>query len=343
MDSVLQVFKLLIVLLLLSSCSTINREVEPINKIINITPKQSSKFEESKKDKTSITLTKAETIITGSISTVSRFGSDLWIGKLGGSLLRYNLYTGDITQFSDDVYSIKDYSIKKIITTKDKIIALQSDRLITINKNNEKLSVTLLPSNISRASDITIYKDKIYISTLGFGAWEYQPKEKSFKDFVSDIKYISSILVHNNTLYIGSMDNGLYEYDLIKKIFKSRIYYPLALFRKNIVKMETQNKILWLGTAKQGLIKWNMEENSIKRLYKEESVSSIYLGENSKNAVTFIGSGIYIENNDRASFESIYTLLKTNNVTSISIFNNSIISGNIKKGLIRQEITFLND
>lgn len=341
--SVLRVYNFFIVLFLITSCKTIELYVEPINRTIHISQKQKKVENYNQKLENKKNSTTFKQITPGSISVASIFGSDIWIGKLGGSLSRYNLYTEDTTTFTSDIYSIKDYSIKKIIETKYSIVALQSDRIIEINKKNENITITPFPVNISRASDLVKYKDRVYISTLGYGLWEYKPYHNTFRDFIPDLKYISSLLIDGNTMYIGTMDNGLYVYDLIKKRIKSRLRYPLALFNKNIITMHIKNDILWLGCAQQGLIRWNTKDNSIERMFQNEGVSSIYIGENGKNAVSLIGSGIYIENRGETTFESIDTVLITNNITSVSIFNNSIISGNIKRGLLKQELIFLND
>lgn len=284
-----------------------------------------------------------ETVTTGSISYTTIIGTDLWIGKLGGAVLRYNLYTKDITEFLDDNYSIRDFSIKKILDTTKDIIILQSDKVIKINKSTEKITTINFPNNISRASNIVKYKSKIYISTLGHGLWEFNKYKNSFLDFIPDIKYISSLLIVKDKLYIGTMNNGLYTYNLKTKKIESRLKYPLELFNINILHLSYRNNILWLGTSKQGLIKWNIQNNVINRLYPKESVSFIYLSNDNSSAVSFIGFGVYIETPNNQNIESIKKTLQTNNVSTVALFEDKLITGNIKKGIITQEIEYLND
>lgn len=338
-----RVFNYSILLLLILSCKTLEDTNEPIKKTITILENKNNTIIENDYLKENI-IKNQEVITNGSISTISRFGSDLWIGKLGGSLLRYNLYTGDIKVFTKDIYSIKDYSIKKIVETADSIFALQTDRVITINKSNQEVNISNFPSEINRASDMVIYNNKAYISTLGYGIREYIPEENSFKEFINNLDFVSSLYLDNNILYIGSMNNGLYEYDLKQKKLLSRFNYPMVVFNKNILQINKSNNILWIGSSKNGLIKWDLNNNNIEHLYEKESVSSIYIDDyDNTYAVSFIGLGILIEKNNLSTFESINTQLITNNITVVSIFNNTIISGNIKKGLIKQEISFLND
>lgn len=342
MDLVRRVSKYIPIFLILIACKTTSvlhlEEIKYVNVVkdeINIIKNIDTENSTSVSRKTD----NMEVITDGSISTTTIIGSDIWIGKLGGELLRHNLYTGDTTRYLDNNYTIKDFSIKKIIDLDNKIIALQSDRVIEIYKSNEYINITIFPEDISRASDIVVYKNRAYISTLGYGLWEYNSNNKKFLDFIPDLKFISSLLVENNKLYIGTMNNGLFCYDLKSKKLYSRLKYPLGLFNKNIIEMKIKKNILWLGTAKNGLIKWNIDNNNIERIYKKESVSSIYLADNI-NVVSFIGFGIYIENNNKTKFESIDTMLQTNNITTVKIFNNNLISGNIKKGLVKQEMDY---
>lgn len=339
---VLRVFKLSFIFFILS-CNTIPDSHMSEVRTIGIKDKELKTIIKTPENLKSDVVSIIDYITDGSISTMNILGNDLWIGKLGGSLIRYNLYTKDIKVFTDDIYSIKDFSIKNIIETKNNIIALQSDRVVIINKSNEQISYKIFPDEISRATDMVISNNRVFISTLGFGVREFRVNTGVFKELIPNLNYVSSLYIDDKTLYIGTMDNGLYEYDLNMKRLLSRISYPLALFNKNIIKIDKKNDILWLGCAAQGLIKWNLQNNTTKRLYENESVSSIYLGDANVNAVSFIGSGVYIEKGNQFIFESIDVDLITNNITSVSIFNNCLITGNIKRGLIKQEILFLND
>lgn len=337
-----RVFKISLLFLFLS-CETIEKNHNTqINKTIYIQKNKIILENEKAKDEIKTTLLPA-IITNGSISTIAKLENDLWIGKLGGSLLRYNLFTEDSKTFTEDTYTIKDYSIKKIIENKDYVFALQSDRVISINKHNQKVSFTNFPVDINRASDIVLYKNKAYISTLGYGVREYIPEENTFTQLINNLNFVSSLYIYNDILYIGSMNNGLYEYDLINNTLLSRFNYPISLFNKNILEINKIKNILLLGSAKNGLIKWNMDKNSIETIYENESVSSIFVDKTDIFAVSFIGLGVYLEKNNLNILESIHTNLVTNNITSIVIFNNNLISGNIKKGLIKQENLFLNE
>lgn len=278
----------------------------------------------------------------GSISTIYLNDSDLWIGKLGGALIRRNLYTGVSKSFMEDNYSIKDFSIKKILESPKYILALQTDRIIKIDKATNELKITTLPPEIYRASDMVLYKGKFYLSTLGYGLLEYNIDTSQFTSIISSIKFISSLELDKNTLFIGSMNNGLYSYDLEKMKLNSRLNYPLPLFKKNITDLKKNKNNLWLGTAKNGLIKWNTSTNKVEKLFTGEGVSSIYTDKDI-SVVSLIGHGIYIESENGNSLESIKTSLVTNNITSVAIFNNKLITGNLKKGIIEQEILSLND
>lgn len=333
-------FRLLFLIFIVYSCTTprseeyIKKELITVKNSNEITPKFDNDIEILPNNK----VDDVSYITNGSISVMSLLGNDLWIGKLGGELLRYNLYTKELTKFLDDNYSIIDFSIKNIIDMPTKVIALQSDRVIEIKKSNESIKITTLPSEISRTSDIIQYKDKIYISTLGYGLREYDSANNTFYEIIPNVKYISSLLIEDDILYIGSMDNGLYMYDLRKNSLLSRLNFPPVLFNKNIIKLKKKYDILWIGTTKNGLIKWNTKTDEVMKIYPKESVSSIFLGENGINTVSFIGLGVYFENDDIQKLESIDTILQTNNVTSVAIFDNYFLTGNIKKGIILQEI-----
>ncbi|MGL1891949.1 MAG: hypothetical protein OCD02_10000 [Spirochaetaceae bacterium] len=340
MDLVRRAFSYLLLTSVVLSCTTVNNNTSilpyyieiPINNKIEVVI-------DSKVDNKNIELITDNNIINvtqGSISTITLDKSDLWIGKLGGALLRYNMYTGETTSFLEDNYTIIDFSIKKILTTKTDIFVLQTNRVIKIRKSDDFIKIIQLPPDIERTSDMVIKNSKIIISTLGYGLWEYNINRDIFNALPPNINYISSLLIKDDLLYIGSMDNGLYEYQINNKKITSRISYPLQLFNKNIVKLAFKNNQLWIGTATQGLIKWHIENNSIDRLYPKEGVSFIFLDKNI-SVVSFIGFGVNIEVNNKIYFETIESILITNNVTSTASFENYLITGNIKKGLIIQE------
>lgn len=338
MDLVLRAYSLLFIFFL-ASCVT-NSDPSKEVRVINI---ESVK---EKPESNSIDINNIakqpdiSSIEDGSISTMTLIESDIWIGKLGGALIRHNLYTGDSTVFLEDNYSILDFSIKKILDSSKTIYVLQTNRIISIDKSTDTLKIISLPENVSRASDIVIHKDEFYISTLGHGLFKFNNSTTQFKKVPLKIDFISSLHVTENTLYLGSMGNGLYSYDLHNSRLNSRLHYPHQLFNKNITKITSRDSKLFIGTVDQGLIKWNLESNKIDRLYSNKTVSSIFNSENF-TAVSFIGYGLYIESIKDSLFESIKGSLKTNNITTIAIFNDKLITGNIKKGVIKQEMEFL--
>ncbi len=336
--SVQQAFKIFSFLSILYSCTTYTTEVGvETRQIIIDTPEIKNNNQQKLTEITNIKdsiLPKA--ILDGSISTLTLLGSDLWIGSLGGGINRYNLHTQDIKEFGSNTYSIKDFSIKKIISIGDKIYILQSDRITSINKKNEKLTVNIFPIDITRGTDMAYYKGEIYISTLGYGIYRFNIDTKIFSLYLESISYISSLFIDNDKLFVGSMDNGLYVYNFDKKVYEVRLNYPQDLFRKNILHISKNKTQILLGTAKKGLIKWDIITNQIDRLYPTESVSFIYV-KSGLNVVSFIGKGVLIEEGSSARLESIDTFLLTNNITSSLIFKNLLITGNIKKGLVIQE------
>lgn len=334
----LRVFSIIFTLLLFS-CATINNSSVKESKSRSIILKQhnSADLLDNRELTTKIPTKTISTLIPGSISTIELFASDLWVGTLGGALFRYNLHTKTSKQFLDETYSIRDYSIKKILDIGQEIIVLQSDRVLQLSKKSEKIKTTKFPNDITRATDIVMYKNKIYISTLGFGLWEYSVSNNSFSELIPYIKFISSLKIVDNILYIGSMKNGLYQYNLLERKVLSRLKYPLPLFRKNILEIDSLDSEIWLGTAKNGLIIWDPYTNKTKRLLPDKTVSSICLQRTIKS-VSFIGYGVYIRTLTNDFVKSINTDLKTNNVTSVAIFEDKIITGNIKKGVIIQDI-----
>lgn len=276
----------------------------------------------------------------GSVSTMTLVGSDLWIGKLGGALIRHNLYTNDSTKFQSNNYSILDYSIKKIINSNQYIYALQTNRILRIDNTTNDLIVIPFPENITRASDIVEHTSGIYISTLGHGLWRFDSIKSTFTKVDIDLDFISSLHILNNDLYIGSMRYGLFTLNLTKNKIRSRLKYPHQLFKKNITHLSNKGTDILIGTSKNGLIKWNEKKNTISRLHPDKPVSFIF-SRNNVTAISFIGYGVYIESNNANIFESIKSNLKTNNITSLAIFNDSLITGNLKKGVIKQSMELL--
>lgn len=345
MALVRQVSKLLI-LLIISGCTTTtyknsnlfeNREVTITNSN-NEEPNEKVEIPKVVENK----LFDIENPVIGSISTMTMDGSDLWVGKLGGALIRYNIYTRDTKQIFKDKYSIVDYSIKKILVNRNSVYILQSNTISIFNKSSELMESITLGDDINRASDMIVLDNSLYITTLGYGLYSFDMINKEVEQISNSVDFLSSITTIDNKLYIGSMNNGLYIYDLNKGKYLSRLNLPLQFFNKNITKMNFNNDILYVGTAKNGLIKWDINKNSVDRLYKNQSVSSIFI-DGDKTAISFIGFGVYIESDDKSRLESIRTFLKTNNITTVALLDNSIITGNLKKGIIRQEMQLIND
>lgn len=341
-DLALRVFNLIIILILLLSCKTYNTEGSVYEKRVIYIPESTNEVRNIDKEFVVEKLYDDSTLEKGSISTMTVDGSDLWIGKLGGALLRYNLHTNEVKRFLDDKYSIIDYSIKKILANQSQIIVLQSSSVTFIDKKNQKLSTILFDDGINRASDMIVVNNNLYISTLGYGIYRCDLRSKTLDILLTDVEFVSSLENNLEKLYIGSMRNGLYIYDLNNNTFLSRIHIPLQLFNKNITNMELKNSVLYVGTAKNGLIKWNLEGSSVERVYPDQSVSSIFIGKE-RNAISFMGFGVYIEENEKNMLESIRTILKTNNITSVALLEDNIITGNLRKGIIKQEIKQLND
>ncbi|QEN06236.1 hypothetical protein EW093_16585 [Thiospirochaeta perfilievii] len=335
-----QVFKIPILLFLIS-CTTVENSKPTIVKTVSFP--NSEKFKELLETDIEDTFNgineKKKVLTSGSISTLKLIDSDLWIGKLGGELLRYNIYTGDLKVFLEDEYTIKDFSIKKIIDNNNKILVLQSDRVLEINKKNDKIYTHIFRNEISRATDIVFHNGILYISTLGYGLWSFDTNNNIFRKINLNDEYISTLFINDNNLYIGSMRQGLYIYNIEKDIFLSRTKLPIQLFNKNILDIKMLNNVFWIGSAKRGLIKWNIEDNSVEVIYPDLSVSSIALSNNIK-VVSFIGDGLYVEIENRNYFESIDTFLETNNITSIELYEKNIILGNIKKGVTVQEYNY---
>ena len=337
MDLVRQVYKICFILFLCSCTTTTQNDVLYTAKILKLNKLTPDILKKSISTKTNIKpISKLEIISNGSISKMQLLDSDLWIGKLGGELIRYNLYTKEVTKFLSNSYSIKDFSIKQIIKNNNSVYILQSDRVTEIRLSDYKTKIFVFPTDISRSTDMIAYRDNLIISTLGYGIIEFNTETKDFSTFSTKIDYISSVYLLNNILYIGSMNQGLYILNLSTKNYNSRLNLPLALFYKNIVAIEYINNTFWFGTNKNGLIKWNTITNEIDRSNRDKSVSSIYIN-NGVSCVSYLGYGVEIERNNNIIFESIDTILQTNSITSVKFFNNNLILGNIKKGVIIQE------
>jgi len=335
-----RVFNLIFISLLLTSCSTITVNTpEYTEKYIEIQRVFNNKENEISKIKKQQDKYKREIVTTGSIATTALIDNDLWIGKLGGELIRYNIYTKDQTKFLNNFYSIKDYSIKKIIKYKNSIIALQSDRINIINLKNNEVRIELLPEEIARTTDLIITESDLYISTLGYGLWRYNINNGLYSRISESIDYISSLLEINGTLFIGTMKDGLYSLDLKNGKLESRLHYPLAVLKKNILKMNYLKNKLYLGTSSNGLIVWDLETNKTERYFTKETISDIFVDKN-MIAASFIGFGLFLKSSNYEIIEDIRTNLLTNNITTVNIFNNMLLIGNIKKGLTIQEIIY---
>lgn len=340
-DLVLRVFSFLVFSLCLFGCMSTDIDNAYERRVIYIksTP---NNLERQKSELSYKTVENDSVLEDGSISTMTVDGTDLWIGKLGGALLRYNIHTNEVKRFLEDKYSIIDYSIKKILTTDSSVIILQSSSVSFINKRTQILDTVLFDNGVNRASDMVIVDNNLYISTLGYGIFKCNLSSRKLYQILNEIEFVSSLEYNDNKLYIGSMRDGLYIYEVRKKSFLSRINIPLQLFNKNITNMELNNSVLYVGTAKNGLIKWDLDNSSVERVYPNQSVSSIFIGKE-RSAISFMGFGVYIEEEDKSVLESIKTMLITNNITSVALLEDNIITGNLKKGIIKQEIKQLND
>lgn len=335
MALVRQGFKLLFLLILIVSCKSLPQR-EIVKKSIIIKPN------EVVEDLTDNTLDNSiplgvKILENGSISAVYQEGSDIWIGKLGGALLRYNVFTGERRRFYDDEYSVIDFSVKTIKRYNEYIVSLQSNRLQVINTTNQDNFIIPFPDNISRGSSLELFRNKLVFSTLGYGLWEVNIKKRKITKYLDSIKFVSSLKNIDNNLYIGSMRDGLYIYNGSKIL--SRTTIPVEIFRKNITSIGVVGNTIYLGTAKNGLLKWDRLTDKVEKKYNGENVSSIYISEN-YNLISFMGFGVLIESGNSSSLKSIKDNLITNNITTVSLHDNLLLTGNLKKGLVMQELTY---
>lgn len=334
-DLVQQASRILLLFLITSCVSTIP-EREVVKKSIIIDSKKPV-AESTIENRVSEDKIESKILVTGSISSMLLDGSDLWIGKLGGALLRYNIYTKEAREFYSDEYSVVDFSVKKIEKYKNYIVSLQSNRIQVVNTINQSSYLIPFPNGVARGSDLEIYNDEVLLSTLGYGIWKVDLEGKQVYTYYDRVEFISSIKVIKDQLYIGSMRDGLYIWDGSKTL--SRINLPVELFRKNITSIDFDKDIFYFGTAKSGLLKWDMKNNIVERIYNGENVTSIYISED-YNAISFMGYGVLLERKDSSRLESIKGSLLTNNITSVTIHDRYLLTGNLKKGLIQQEIIY---
>ncbi|MBN2618718.1 MAG: hypothetical protein JXR64_10465 [Spirochaetales bacterium] len=337
-----QAYKLFLFLFLFS-CATENSNVNRILKSKEIKHRIEKKYS-PQEDKTLIPGNQSDNLSDnilseGTVSCLMLSNDDLWIGMLGGAIYRYNVFTNEIKKFLDEKYTIVDYSIKKIVDTDEFIYALQSNKIIKINKKKETIEEIYFPDNLYRSSDMVLGDKKIYLSTLGFGLWEVDLNNNNFIQIESNIEFISSLLFKDQQLYIGSMDNGLYILNIPKNKIESRLKYPLKLFRKNILSIIIIDDMLILGTQKNGILKWNFKDNILTNTYEKDYVSSISKTSEDYFIASLMGKGILINfiNNDEKLL-TIDNSLVTNNITSVILFNNLLIYGTIKKGIQVQEL-----
>lgn len=331
-----QVFKIFILTFFIS-CVSYQSDTIWLDKTIDLEENRLESIKRVQSEKLETQQIENRVVTKGSISTLSLIDEDLWIGKLGGELLRYNIYTQDTIKILDNNYSIIDYSIKAVVSEGSYVYILQSNRIIRFNKLLQNYLIFDFPENITRASSMVIGNNRLYIGTLGSGIWEYSLKDGSYRYISDELKYVSSLLLKDNELFIGSMDNGIYIYDLQDDRYKSRLFFPFALFRKNILCMSLKKDQLWIGTAENGLIIWSLESNKVIRNFEDETISSI-THNRELSAISIMDEGVVLFNNGKKYLLSIDNGLLTHNITALILYDNRLFSGNIRVGVIDREL-----
>lgn len=122
-------------------------------------------------------------------------------------------------------------------------------------------------------------KDNVWVSTLGKGAFRYNPQKNSWTQFCHNendhtslpCDQLTTLLAQPGNLYVGTEGFGLWVYDEEKDGF-----YPLAqkdLGDKYIFRILPDGQSLWVSTNK-GLYHYNMSTQNIRLYTSEDGLQS---------------------------------------------------------------------
>lgn len=159
-----------------------------------------------------------------------------WLGSNGGGLNRYNMTTGELKVFKEDLTN---------------------------------------PNAIHNNAIFSLVEDRfgdIWIGTYGGGISRYIPSENRFKNYTIDASNQMSNVVltlvedANGTIYGGSLGHGLVEYDRDKDKF---IYYETDPQNKNSISSNTittlyigKDGTIWIGTGGAGFDKFDRKNKT---------------------------------------------------------------------------------
>jgi len=214
------------------------------------------------------------------------------VGFIDGKIAvgtKFGLYTIEDGQFR----YIKLPSVNDIIMSGEKIY-IATDAGIYILNELESIERTIditsgLPNN--RISDLEIYKDKIYIATLGGGLAVVDPIDdrtlslpESLKEIDTD--YIFSLSSTNDLLFIGTWDRGLFIYNGTDV---KNITWGDGLRHTDIWAMDLYYPYLFLSVRACGIDIYDIEKGVVVGYIS----SSDGLGSDYIRSIKVIGDNVY--------------------------------------------------
>ena len=210
------------------------------------------------------------------------------------------LFVGEEFKHYTKKDGLLDDQVWSVLKMKDKIF-IGSNKGVNVLEGNNVTTIERLKYPVRSLQQ---YKNRLIIATWGYGVYEYNVKTKlirSFPDINNAISLnINSIYVNNENLWIGTI-KGLSKYNLKTNDLES---FPgiIGKVELDVAKVFIDSKnVVWLGTRKNGLIKYDGEkfetvgENKI--LSAPTSIS-----ENKENNTIYIGTegdGIFDVKNEK--------------------------------------------
>lgn len=264
----------------------------------------------------------------GSVTALSQDGSDLWVGKLQGGVIRYNYHTRGKFSVMKDTLSIKDNSIKKILIDENEVYIVRTDSVWVFHKKNSRLTLLPLSEPISLIQDAVLFKDRLWLGTHGKGLFRVE-KSGAAEVLKECGSRINTLAFYRGRLYTASSDRGVSSFQITNK--------GLLSDKKHLVSGDFTvilpgDEKLWLADrwgSLYSLVRGRAPELKDKF---QGPVSFLGFSDTGSLICAILGEGIVIYDNEVKRY-NIHNGLLTNNITVVLCFDGVFLSGTLKKGV----------
>lgn len=244
---------------------------------------------------------------------------NIWIGTDGGGI---NTYSSETKQFSKlDIPLPTDLVLSLLEDSKNNLwIGTYRKGISKFDLKTKKLT-TYLDQKVSEGSDVrSIFEDfagNIWVGTNRGGLYKYNPRQDNFIyiDDLSKLDIRDIVQKDPDEIWLATYGNGIINYNY-KTGEASGFHTSNSNFPTNVIFniQFIDNNTLLVGTMNEGLLKLNIENNTVQRFTTNDGLSN-----NTINSITKDLSGnFWIGTNDGISLYEI----ASNTIRNLNNFNN---------------------